>query len=129
MRHRVAPDSATTTVLALAAALFWGTYLVPLQRYKTLPWSNLVPMGIGITAYGAAYLLVHDVVIHRRLPWPAIPDRLGSRLRAAHNVHHLYSEAPFGFLAPVVPRRHAERAHARSVDRTDRQVRRSLSGR
>ncbi|MFL6243610.1 MAG: beta-carotene hydroxylase, partial [Acidimicrobiia bacterium] len=26
-----------------------------------------VPIGIGVTAYGAAYLLVHDVVIHRRL--------------------------------------------------------------
>jgi beta-carotene 3-hydroxylase len=82
--------------------------------------SALVPIGIGITAYGAAYLLVHDVVIHRRLPWPPIPDGLGARLRAAHNVHHLYSGPPFGFLAPVVPRRLAAQARASGVDRTPR---------
>ena len=82
--------------------------------------SALVPIGIGITAYGAAYLVVHDVVIHRRLPWPPIPDRLGARLRAAHNVHHLYSGPPFGFLAPVVPRRLATQARATGVDRTER---------
>jgi beta-carotene 3-hydroxylase len=89
--------------------------------------STLVPLGIGVTAYGAAYLLVHDVVIHRRLPWPQIPDRVGTRLRAAHNVHHLYSGPPFGFLAPVVPRRLAARARADGIDRTFRCVR--LSGR
>jgi beta-carotene 3-hydroxylase len=82
--------------------------------------SVLVPIGIGITAYGAAYLVVHDVVIHRRLPWPPIPHRVGARLRAAHNVHHLYRGAPYGFLAPVVPRALADRAKARNVDRTRR---------
>jgi len=82
--------------------------------------SVLVPVGIGVTAYGAAYLVVHDVVIHRRLPWPSIPDRVGRRLRAAHNVHHLYGGAPFGFLAPVVPRELAARARARGMDRTRR---------
>jgi beta-carotene 3-hydroxylase len=89
--------------------------------------STLVPIGIGITAYGGAYLVVHDVVIHRRLPWPPIPDRLGARLRAAHNVHHLYSGPPFGFLAPVVPRRLANQARAGGVDRTLR--RQPVSGR
>jgi beta-carotene 3-hydroxylase len=89
--------------------------------------SVLVPIGIGVTAYGAAYLLVHDVVIHRRLPWPAIPDRVGAHLRAAHNVHHLYSGPPFGFLAPIVPRELAERARARGIDRSRRPAR--LSGR
>ena len=82
--------------------------------------SALVPIGIGITAYGAAYLVVHDVVIHRRLPWPTIPDRVGARIRAAHNVHHLYSGPPFGFLAPVVPRRLVAQARATGVDRTER---------
>jgi len=82
--------------------------------------SVLVPIGVGITAYGATYLVVHDVVIHRRLPWPPIPDRVGTRLRRAHNVHHLYGSAPFGFLAPVVPRALAARADARDRDRTRR---------
>jgi beta-carotene 3-hydroxylase len=85
--------------------------------------SLLVPLGVGVTAYGAAYLVVHDVVIHRRLPWLPIPDRVGARVRAAHNVHHLYSGAPFGFLVPVVPRDLAARARARGVDRTPRPMR------
>jgi beta-carotene 3-hydroxylase len=82
----------------------------------------LIPLGIGVTAYGASYLVVHDVVIHRRLPWPRIPDRVGYRLRAAHNVHHLFGRAPYGFLAPVVPRDLAARAEARGIDRTRRTI-------
>jgi beta-carotene 3-hydroxylase len=92
--------------------------------------SVLVPLGIGVTAYGAAYLLVHDVVIHRRLPWPPIPDRVGQRLRAAHNVHHLYSGAPFGFLVPRVPADLAQRAQDLGIDRTPRPMHRTgTSGR
>jgi len=83
----------------------------------------LVPIGIGVTAYGVSYLIVHDLVIHRRIPWLGVPDRLGRRLRAAHNVHHLFSDAPFGFLAPVVPARLRAAADARGRDDTPRAVR------
>ena len=31
--------------------------------------AELVPIGVGVTVYGAAYALVHDVYIHRRLRW------------------------------------------------------------
>ena len=66
--------------------------------------ASLVPIGIGITAYGAAYALVHDVYIHRRVGWfgdrkIATFDRLGD----AHRIHHLYNAAPYGMLFPVVP--------------------------
>jgi len=84
----------------------------------------LVPIGVGVTAYGVSYLVVHDLVIHRRVPWLPIPDALGHRLRAAHNVHHLFSDAPFGFLAPVVPARLRAAAVARGRDDTPRAVRR-----
>lgn len=87
--------------------------------------SVLVPLGIGITAYGATYLVVHDVIIHRRLPWLPIPDRVGRRLRAAHNVHHLYGREPYGFVVPVVPRDLAARAVASAKDRTSRTIRSS----
>lgn len=71
----------------------------------------LVPVGIGVTAYGAAYALVHDVYIHRRFGLfgtrhVAVLDRLAD----AHRIHHLYSAAPFGMLLPVVPRSLRERA-------------------
>jgi beta-carotene 3-hydroxylase len=81
----------------------------------------LVPVGVGVTAYGAAYVFVHDVVIHRRVPGLPIPDRLLARWRTAHNVHHLYARGPYGFLAPVVPADLARRAAGRP-DRTRRPI-------
>jgi len=80
----------------------------------------LVPLGIGITAYGASYLFVHDVVIHRRLAWLPVPAGFLAWHRDAHNVHHLYSRAPYGFLAPVVPSELRNRAERAGATRTDR---------
>lgn len=87
------------------------------------PWL-LVPIGIGVTAYGAAYLVVHDVVIHRRLAFLPVPDSLLRPWREAHNVHHVFARAPYGFLAPIVPAELRRRARDLGVDRT----RRSVSG-
>jgi beta-carotene 3-hydroxylase len=87
--------------------------------------SVLIPIAIGITAYGAAYLLVHDVVIHRRLAFLPLPSWLLRRWREAHNVHHLFARAPYGFLAPVVPAELRHRAAARDSDRTRRTISRS----
>jgi beta-carotene 3-hydroxylase len=71
----------------------------------------LVPAGLGITAYGAAYAFVHDAYIHHRLGGlgrrrVAVLDRLAD----AHRIHHLFGEAPYGMLVPVVPARLRERA-------------------
>jgi beta-carotene 3-hydroxylase len=106
---------ATITIVVLAI----GVYVASAPRV-------LVPIGVGVTAYGAAYLLVHDVVIHRRLAFLPLPDRLLRRWREAHNVHHLFAQAPYGFLAPVVPGDLRRRAAALDVDRTRRTV--SLRG-
>ena len=72
---------------------------------------SLVPAGIGVTTYGAAYALVHDVYIHRRANW--FGDRriaVFDRLADAHRIHHLYNAAPYGMLLPVVPEALRERA-------------------
>lgn len=78
---------------------------------------GLIPVGIGVTAYGLTYALVHDVYIHGRLSifgrrQPALLEYLA----AAHRLHHLYNDAPYGMLVPIVPRRvrrrEAERATA-----------------
>jgi len=67
-------------------------------------WSGLVPVGVGVTMYGAAYAFVHDVYIHRRLRWfgehhvPAL-----DRLADAHALHHRFGGAPYGMLVPIVP--------------------------
>lgn len=78
-----------------------------------VPMPGLVAVGAGVTAYGAAYMFVHDVYIHGRLgrmPEVAVLEHL----RRAHAIHHLYMGEPFGMLLPVLPRRW--RSLARTVD-------------
>jgi beta-carotene 3-hydroxylase len=98
--------AATIVVLAVGAYVGGGEVLTPL--------------GIGVTAYGACYLLVHDVVIHRRIGWLQPPPHFLQHWRIAHNVHHLYSRAPYGFLVPIVPADLKAKAAALGTDRTDR---------
>jgi beta-carotene 3-hydroxylase len=116
-RHVVEANDLFPVVFALAtiALLAVGVYVPGAP-------SILVPIGVGVTAYGAAYLLVHDVVIHRRLAFLPLPDALLRRWREAHNVHHLFAGAPYGFLAPVVPAELRRRAVDRGVDRTRRTI-------
>ena len=63
----------------------------------------LVPVGVGVTLYGAAYALVHDGWIHRRVGWFD-----GSRTSAARSTvwrpltgsTTSTNGAPFGMLMP-----------------------------
>ena len=46
-------------------------------------------LGMGITAYGLAYFLIHDVFIHQRIRWFRKTDNKYFRaIRKAHKVHH-----------------------------------------
>jgi beta-carotene 3-hydroxylase len=91
------------TIMAMAAAAAFPSLSV------------LLPVGAGVTAYGAAYLFVHDVYIHRRLPFFRAVIAPLERLREAHRIHHLWSGEPYGFLFPVVPSE--LKARARTVER------------
>lgn len=72
---------------------------------------DLVAVGVGITLYGAAYALVHDVYIHRRVRgWRPANNRVGDHLAEAHRVHHLYNGEPYGMLLPIVPAALRQRA-------------------
>jgi|SRR5579872_1558396 len=68
----------------------------------------LLPIGIGITAYGAVYFMFHDGLVHRRYPVPLDGrSRFWKRLIQAHRIHHAVSTkdgcVSFGFLiAPPV---------------------------
>ena len=74
----------------------------------------MVAVGVGVTAYGAAYAFVHDVYIHGRLgrlpAWPPL-----ERLKAAHSIHHRFGGEPYGMLCPLVPKAVRERSAARPV--------------
>jgi beta-carotene 3-hydroxylase len=62
----------------------------------------LLAIGAGVTAYGAAYLVVHDLLVHERLG--AVPGRGARYVRwvaDAHGRHHRSGGPPYGFLLPV----------------------------
>ncbi len=49
----------------------------------------LQAIGFGIMAYGAAYFIVHDVVIHQRFKWFSRSNNTYIRaIRWAHKMHH-----------------------------------------
>lgn len=54
----------------------------------------------GITAYGACYLFVHEVYIHRRVDAPLPRARYFEWLRIAHADHHRRGGEPYGMLLP-----------------------------
>ncbi len=46
-------------------------------------------IGLGITLYGMAYFLVHDVLIHQRFKWfKKTNNKYLIGLRKAHKIHH-----------------------------------------
>ena len=46
-------------------------------------------IGFGIMVYGAAYFLVHDVIIHQRFKWFTRSNNTYIRsIRWAHKMHH-----------------------------------------
>jgi beta-carotene 3-hydroxylase len=76
-------------------------------------WSVLVPIAIGVTLYGAAYALVHDVYVHGRVRlFGGRRVAVLERLAEAHRLHHRFNRAPYGMLLPVVPRDVRERITA-----------------
>lgn len=71
-------------------------------------------LGAGATLYGLAYFVLHDVLVHGRLPMKWTPKRgYLKRLVQAHRIHHAThgreGAVSFGFLyAPPVRRLKAE---------------------
>jgi beta-carotene 3-hydroxylase len=61
-------------------SILWGT----LHRHY-----GLQAFGFGVMAYGAAYFLVHDVIIHQRFQWfSRSNNRYLKAIRLAHKMHH-----------------------------------------
>jgi beta-carotene 3-hydroxylase len=69
----------------------------------------LLAVGLGMTAYGAAYWGFHDVLVHRRVRHPLVPrSAYLKRIVRAHLVHHRthakHGATSFGFLYAPGPR-------------------------
>ncbi len=55
----------------------------------SVPIPLIVPIGIGITLYGAAYFFVHDLFIHQRIKvLRNTKNKYLKAIRRAHKVHH-----------------------------------------
>lgn len=54
-------------------------------------------IGFGITLYGLAYFLVHDVIIHQRFKWfSRSNNRYIASIRWAHKMHHKHRDKDDG---------------------------------
>jgi beta-carotene 3-hydroxylase len=72
-------------------------------------------VGLGMTAFGVAYLTFHDGLVHGRLPVASLRKIAAVDLWCrAHEVHHQRNDGPYGFF--WVPR--AVRARLEESDRT-----------
>lgn len=78
----------------------------------------LQAVGFGIMAYGFAYFIVHDVIIHQRFKWFSRTDNTYIRaIRWAHKMHHKHLDKgngeSFGML--FVHKRYWERVRKNKV--------------
>jgi beta-carotene 3-hydroxylase len=78
-------------IFAVMSMIFFGlgTFIPEL--------SFLIFIGAGITMYGFAYFMVHDIFIHQRFKLFTRTDNFYFRgLRKAHKVHHKHLYKPDG---------------------------------
>lgn len=76
---------------------------VALFAVPALGWvRDLFWVGVGVTVYGAIYLFVHDLYIHRRAPVPVPRLRYLQWLKSSHAMHHQTSGEPYGMLLPII---------------------------
>jgi beta-carotene 3-hydroxylase len=48
-------------------------------------------IGIGISLYGFAYFIIHEIIIHQRFKlWSRSDNRYIKAIRRAHKIHHKY---------------------------------------
>ena len=99
--HKVQPgifekNDAFSIIFAVPSILviYFGTY-------DDVWWQQAI--GFGIMAYGFAYFMVHDVIIHQRFKWFTKSKSTYVRaIRWAHKMHHKHIDKhdgeSFGFL-------------------------------
>jgi beta-carotene 3-hydroxylase len=84
-----------------------------------LPLPLCLYIGLGITIYGMAYFLVHDVFIHQRFKWLRNTDNFYFKaIRRAHKMHHKHLGKEdgecFGML--FVPMKYFKNAMKKQLD-------------
>lgn len=98
--------------------LLFGAIAAPLFYFGFQGQPILLGIALGMTAYGVAYFLVHDVLVHRRVAHRFTPARgYLRRVHQAHHMHHAVRErdgaVSFGFLVAPRPETLAKKVHNR----------------
>jgi beta-carotene 3-hydroxylase len=104
-----APSSGRYEKNDLFPLVFSGVGISAFALANSVPRLRVLwPVAAGITAYGAAYLTVHELYIHRRATIHTIlpRSRYADRLRDAHREHHVDGGEPFGMLVALSRQRH-----------------------
>jgi beta-carotene 3-hydroxylase len=84
-------------------AVFYAAIAITLIYFGLPEFSLMFWAGLGITAYGFSYFMVHDVFVHQRFKLLKNVDSVYFKaLRKAHKIHHKVMEKDgaeaFGFL-------------------------------
>ena len=104
----------------LFAVVFAAPAIVAIWLGVNTDMTWLLPVGIGITAYGAVYFLFHDGLVHRRWAMPKAKSAYWKRLIQAHRFHHAVNTkdgcVSYGFLMAPPVRKLKEQLRARGVE-------------
>ena len=121
--HRSHHEAPIDRIVGLEAndAIPAGSAVVTMAMFAIGRWVNgfaiLQPLAIGMTMYGVAYFVVHDVYIHRRVA--LLPRHVGllEPFRLHHLGHHRDGSGRWGIFW-LRPRLDAVRAGSCNPDRT-----------
>ncbi len=104
----------------LFAVVFAAPAIVAIWLGVNTALTWMLPVGLGITAYGAIYFLFHDGLVHRRFPMPKAKSDYWKRLIQAHRFHHAVHAkdgcVSFGFLMAPPVRTLKAQLEARNID-------------
>lgn len=100
-------------------AVLFAVIAAPLFYFGLQGNAIALGIGLGMTGYGFAYFLVHDVLVHRRIGHRFIPQSgYLRRVHQAHHMHHAVRErngaVSFGFLIAPRPERLAKKLQQRN---------------
>ena len=99
---------------------FFAFLSIGLMLGGTYYYAPLLFAGLGMTAYGFVYFLVHDVLVHRRVEHGFVP-RTGylRRIYQAHRLHHAThgrdGSVSFGFLWSAPPEKLAAKLKSKAA--------------
>ena len=102
-------------------AVIFAAPAILLFMLGTLPgWRAIWWAGLGVTAYGVMYAVVHDGLVHARFPFRITPrSGYAKRLVQAHRLHHATRSrdgaVSFGFLYAPDVRKLKAKLRARGV--------------